>query len=252
MHKIYPSKIIAHRGESRDAPENTLSAINLAWQRGADGVEIDVHLTRDNQIAVIHNSRTKIISGKSFPIKSRTLEKLKSVNVGRKIGKKWNFERIPTLYEVLITVPTDKYLFIEIKCGVEIIPHLKQVLSHTHLQTNQIKIIGFGLEKMAEIKKHFAEYEVFLNRRITLAKVISSRSYWDNLISKLKKTSLDGVNLSYTKSLNTKLVEKFRQNKLKIFVWTVNNPRKALRLIGLGVDGFMSDRAGWIEEKIKT
>lgn len=252
MHKICSTKIIAHRGESRDAPENTLSAINLAWQRGADGVEIDVHLTRDNQIAVIHNSRTKIISGKSFPIKSRTLEKLKGVNVGRKVGKKWNYERIPTLDEVLITVPTDKYFFIEIKCGAEIIPHLKQVLSHTRLLTNQIKIIGFGLEKMAEIKKHFAEYEVFLNRRISLAKVISSKTYWDNLISKLKQSSLDGVNLSYTKSLNMKMVEKFHLNSLKVFIWTVNNPRKALRLISLGVDGFMSDRAGWIQEKIKT
>ncbi|HEX9251237.1 MAG TPA: glycerophosphodiester phosphodiesterase family protein, partial [Ignavibacteriaceae bacterium] len=151
--------IIAHRGESVEAPENTLSAINLAWERGADGVEIDVHLTRDNQIVVIHNSKTRIISGKSLSIKSQTLGKLKSFDVGRKIGDKWYAERIPTLDEVLSTVPPDKYLFIEIKCGLEIVPQLKQVFKQTKLDTNQIKIIGFGLKKMTVIKKNFSEYE---------------------------------------------------------------------------------------------
>lgn len=242
--------IIAHRGESVEAPENTLSAINLAWASGADGVEIDVHLTRDKQIVVIHNSRTKLISGKRFRIKSSTLENLKSLDIGRTISKKYYSERIPTLNEVLLTVPPGKYIFIEIKCGVEIIPYLNQVLRHTHLSIDQIIIIGFGLNKMTEIKKNFPEYEVFLNRRISLGKVFSRRSYWQNLIIKLKQSSLDGLNLSYTKSFNIKLVEMFKQNNLKIFIWTVNNPKKAIRLISLGVDGFMSDRAGWIRKEV--
>ena len=133
MYRVYPPLIISHRGESSEAPENTLSAINLAWESGADGVEIDVHLTKDNQIVVIHNSRTKSISGKRFRIKSSTLEKLKSLDIGRTIGKKYYSERIPTLNEVLLTVPPGKYIFIEIKCGVEIIPYLNQVLKHTNL-----------------------------------------------------------------------------------------------------------------------
>ena len=242
--------IIAHRGESSEAPENTMSAINLAWKSGADGVEIDVHLTKDNQIVVIHNSSTKSISGKRFRIKSSTLENLKSLNIGRTIGKKYYSERIPTLNEVLLNVPPGKYIFIEIKCGVEIIPYLNQVLKHAHLSMDQIKIIGFGFNKMTEIKINFPEYEVFLNRRISLGKVFTRRSYWQNLIIKLKQSSLDGLNLSYTKSFNIKLVEMFKQNKLKIFIWTVNNPKKALRLISLGVDGFMSDRSGWIRKEV--
>ncbi|HEX9251859.1 MAG TPA: glycerophosphodiester phosphodiesterase family protein, partial [Ignavibacteriaceae bacterium] len=124
------------------------------------------------------------------------------------------------------------------------------VLKQTKLDTNQIKIIGFGLKKMTVIKKNFSEYEVFLNRRISLAKVIYRKSYWDNFIIKLKKSALDGVNLSYTKSLNTRMVEKFRLNNLKIFIWTVNTPKKVLHLINLAVDGFMSDHAGWIREKV--
>ena len=251
MYRVYPPLIISHRGESSEAPENTLSAINLAWESGADGVEIDVHLTKDNQIVVIHNSRTKLISGKRFRIKSSTLENLKSLDICRTIRKKYYSERIPTLNEVLLTVPPDKYIFIEIKCGLEIIPHLFQVLKQTHLSMEQIKIIGFGFNKITEIKKNFPEYEVFLNRRISLGKVFSRRSYWHNLIIKLKQSSLDGLNLSYTKSFNIKSIEMFKQNKLKIFIWTVNNPKKAIRLISLGVDGFMSDRAGWIRKELK-
>ncbi len=249
-HTSHSPLIIAHRGESSEAPENTLSAINLAWARGADGIEIDVHLTKDNQIVVIHNSWTKIISGKKRRIKSLTLEKLKSLNVGRRIGNKYYSERIPTLNEVLMTVPPGKYIFIEIKCGIEIIPHLNQVLKHTHLKTDQIKLIGFGFNKMTEIKKSLPEFEVLLNRRISLGKVISRKSYWQNLILKLKQSSLDGVNLSYTKSLNNKLVEMLKQNKLKIFVWTVNNPNKALRLKHICIDGLMSDCTAMIKEKI--
>ena len=249
-HTSHLPLLIAHRGESCDAPENTLSAINLAWERGADGIEIDVHLTKDNQIVVIHNSRTKIISGKRLRIKTHTLEKLKTLDMGKTRKNNWNTERIPTLNEVLSTVPPEKYIFIEIKCGIGIIPYLKQVLMHTHLKTDQIKIIGFGFNKMTEIKKNFAQYEVFLNRRIGTGKLFYGKSYWDNLITKLKQSSLDGLNLSYTKSLNVKLVEKFKLNKLKIFIWTVNNPNKALRLISLGVDGFMSDRSGWIRKMV--
>ncbi len=251
MYRLYPPLVISHRGESSEAPENTLSAINLAWTSGADGVEIDVHLTSDNQIVVIHNSRTKSIFGKRLRIKSSTLQKLQSLYIGRTIGSKYFSERIPTLNEVLLSVPPGKYIFIEIKCGLEIIPHLFQVLKHTHLSMEPIKIIGFGFHKMTEIKKNFPEYEVFLNRRISLGNVFSRRSYWQNLIIKLKQSSLDGLNLSYTNSFNIKLVEMFKKNNLEIFIWTVNNPKKALRLISLGVDGFMSDRSGWIRKEVK-
>lgn len=170
--------------------------------------------------------------------------------MGKTRKNNWSTERIPTLNEVLLTVPHEKYIFIEIKCGIGIIPHLKRVLMHTRLKTDQIKIIGFGFNKMTELKKNFAQYEVILNRRTNIGNAFSGKYYWDNLITKLKQSSLDGLNLSYTKSLNVKLVEKFKLNKLKIFIWTVNNPNKALRLISIGVDGFMSDRSGWIRKMV--
>ena len=74
--------IIAHRGESFDAPENTLAAVNLAWERGADAVEIDVQLSKDNKIVVIHDENTKRTGGRNKLVKNQTLKELKELDVG--------------------------------------------------------------------------------------------------------------------------------------------------------------------------
>jgi glycerophosphoryl diester phosphodiesterase len=250
FHKANLPLIIAHRGESIDAPENTLAAVNLAWARGADAIEIDTHLTKDNHIVAIHNRRTKITSGSGRMVKSQTLHHLKKLDVGKFVNRKWITQNIPTLTDVLETIPHGKFIFIEIKCGVEIIPHLKNVLAESTLNHNQIKLIGFGINKMKIIKMNFPEYEVFLNRMIIFRKVFSGNAYWDNLIDEVMSSSLNGLNLYNNKFVNKKLIEKLKLNKLKIFVWTVNNPRKALHLINLGIDGLMSDYTGIIKNKL--
>src|SRR5574338_86036 len=250
MIKTKTPLFIAHRGESCDAPENTLESINLAWQRNADGIEIDIHLSRDNEIIVFHNKKIKTIYGKRLLIKSLTLEELRKYNAGISKIKKDVCTKIPTLKEVLLTVPSKKYIFIEIKCGVEIIPILKSIVSQSRLAPEQIKLIGFGLKKMALIKNAFPEYEIFLNKRAMMRKIFSGSVYRDNLIKKLKLNFLDGINLSYTYSLNSKMVQKFKLNNLKIFVWTVNNPNLAIKLFKLGVDGIMSDRQGWLRDNV--
>jgi len=242
--------IIAHRGESYDATENTLRAVNLAWRRHADGVEIDVQLSKDNEIIVFHNNKIKNSFGKSVPVKSETLKNLEKYIIRINKKNKLNEEKIPTLKKVLLSVPPNKHLFIEIKCGTEIIPYLKNVLRNSQIDPNKIKIIGFGLKKMSIIKKHFPDYDVLLNKRIIMQNIIFFKTFYFNLIKKLNHNLLDGLNLSYTHFINLRMIKLFRVNKLKIFVWTINNPKKAIRLFELGVDGFMSDRAGWIREKM--
>ena len=112
--------IIAHRGESYDAPENTLASINLAWQRNDDAVEVDVHLTKDNRIVVIHDPNTKRITGQNKKIKNSTLTELQTLDFGSWKAEKWKDEKIPTIDEVLQTVPVNKKIIIEIKSGKNI------------------------------------------------------------------------------------------------------------------------------------
>lgn len=93
--------IIAHRGESFDAPENTLAAIELAWKRGARAVEIDVHLSKDNHVVVFHDFNTKRLSGVNKNVRSQTLQQLRALDVGSWKGVHWKGEQIPEINDVL-------------------------------------------------------------------------------------------------------------------------------------------------------
>ena len=74
--------IIAHRGSSYDAPENTLPAVNLAWSQNSDAVEVDVHLTKDNYLVVIHDNDTERTGGIKKRIRETNLIDLQNIDVG--------------------------------------------------------------------------------------------------------------------------------------------------------------------------
>src|SRR5580698_8356847 len=102
-------EIIAHRGSSFEAPENTLAAVNLAWRQRADAVEIDVHLSRDGRLVVIHDSNTRRTTGVNRKVARQTLAELHALDAGRWKGLTWLGEKIPSLEEVLASVPPGKH-----------------------------------------------------------------------------------------------------------------------------------------------
>ncbi len=95
--------IIAHRGASYEAPENTMAAVKLAWQMDADGVEIDVHLTKDEQVVVFHDDNTRRFGGNRKPIAECDYSELLKLDVGRFMGEQYKGERIPLLAQVINT-----------------------------------------------------------------------------------------------------------------------------------------------------
>src|SRR3954470_14279804 len=118
-------EIVGHRGASFDAPANPVAAIKLAWEQKADGSEFDIYLTKDGQIAVIHDKDTKrTAGGVNKVVAESTLAELRALDVGKWKGEKFAGEKIPTLAEMLATVPPGKRVFIEVKCGPEIVPEL--------------------------------------------------------------------------------------------------------------------------------
>ena len=82
----------------------------MAWERNDNAVEIDIQLTKDKKIIVAHDKNTYRLAGKFKNILSQTLNELKSLDVGSYKGEKWKSEKIPTLNEVLKTLPKNKYL----------------------------------------------------------------------------------------------------------------------------------------------
>jgi glycerophosphoryl diester phosphodiesterase len=108
-------EIIAHRGASFDAPENTRAAVDLAWQQNADAAEIDIHVSRDGEIVVIHDDNTRRTTGLDAEVAALSLEELKKLDAGIWKGLQFAGESIPTLDEILALIPPGRRLFIEIK-----------------------------------------------------------------------------------------------------------------------------------------
>lgn len=110
-------KIIAHRGASAEAPENTLAAVRLAVAQGVDGVEIDVHLTRDGVPVVLHDASLSRTAGLDRMCRDLTLAQLRTLDVGSWKGPQFHGEPVPTLCEVLDAVPPALSLLVELKEG---------------------------------------------------------------------------------------------------------------------------------------
>jgi len=136
-------EIIAHRGASHDAPENTLESVKLGWEQGADAVEIDVYLSKDGYIVVHHDGTTKKLAGVDRNVVDQTLAELQQLDVGAWKGDKWKGVRIPKLADVLATIPEGRRLFVEVKCGPEIVPDLAKAFKRSGKKPKQLVVISF-------------------------------------------------------------------------------------------------------------
>ncbi|HIO43019.1 MAG TPA: glycerophosphodiester phosphodiesterase, partial [Gammaproteobacteria bacterium] len=146
-------EVIGHRGASTEAPENTLAANNLAFQQKADGVEVDVRLTKDKQLVCMHDKSAFRTAGKRNLIKESTLKQLKSLDVGKWKGKKWSGEAIPSLQEVLSQMPLNKKIFIEVKEGIETIDPLIEDIQKSNLDPKYLSVISFHQEVVKRVKQ---------------------------------------------------------------------------------------------------
>jgi glycerophosphoryl diester phosphodiesterase len=243
--------IIAHRGESYEAPENTLAAVNLAWERNADAVEVDVRLTKDGEIVVMHDDNTWRTAHKYGKVSHRTLEELRRLDVGAYKGKRWAKEKIPTLGEVLDTVPPNKRLFIEIKGDARMLEELKRVFENTSTSPEEAVIIGKDLTTMETIKRELPLYHVCWVCAMKDGRdVHTGGNPGEGLIDQARRAGLDGLDIEASKEVDADFIARVKSAGMKLYVWTVNDPAEARRLFEGGVDGIATDRAQWLRTKL--
>jgi len=234
---------IAHRGASYDAPENTVAAAKLAWEQGADAVEIDVYLAADNRIMVIHDKDTKrTTGGKNMVIKNTPSLVLRDLEVGSWKDPKFKGEKIPFIEEIMETVPEGKTLVVEVKCGPEIVPHMERVL-HKHPKKSQIVFISFGWETITELKKAFPENKAYW--------LSGSKHEVKKRMDEIIPAGLDGINLNYA-IIDEDLVKEAHERGFPVLAWTVNDPSEARRLIALGVTHITTDRPQWLKQQVEN
>ena len=245
-------EIIGHRGASHDAPENTLASFKLGWAQQADAVELDILMSKDGRIVVIHDKDTKRVSGVDRPVADQTLAELRSLDAGRWKDAKWAGEKLPLLGEVLATIPDGKRLYIEVKCGAEVIPELVRELREAGKKPGQTAIIGFSAPVMAAAKQALPELQVYWIVNIKPdPKATKPPLTVDELIETAKKLKVDGLDLSICDTIDKPFVDRVTKAGLKLVVWTVNDPEVARAMLDAGVQGLTTDRPGWMREQLQ-
>lgn len=220
--------IIAHRGASKQAPENTIPAFECAWHCGADGIEADFRLTKDGHIVCIHDADTVRVGGKNVSIHATTLEDIKKVDVGMLHSKQYANTRIPTIAEVFTTIPYMKSIYLEVKCGPEIIAPLVEQIRITGLSTAQIVIISFNREVIKAIKLKAPYYKAFWLaglRQTEMGKIVPSS---DRVLEILNHIRADGFS-SGKDLIDAAFIKRILEEGYEYHVWTVDDVPTAKR-----------------------
>ncbi len=231
---------IAHRGESFLAPENTLSAVNLAWELGSGFVEVDVHLSADHQVMVCHDDRVSRSAGDKPVISQTHSRELRRLDVGSWKSPAYQNERVPFLEEVIATIPEQGTLIVEIKCGPEILPVLQQIVTDSP-KKDRLIFISFGWETITAVKNRFPGHRCYW--------ISEDKTGLSDNIRACAGNGLDGIDLSY-KIIDAEIIEQAHRSGLEILCWTVDDPVKALQLIDLGVTGITTNRPAWLKSKV--
>lgn len=247
-------EIIAHRGASADAPENTLAAIQLAWQQGADAAEIDVQLTADGQLVAIHDDTLLRTGGVDWAVQDCTLAELQSRDVGSWKSPQFASERIPTLAEVLDIVPLGKRLFIELKCGSDAIPELVRVLSSAKTTREQTVLISLDFDTIVTAKQALPDrVALWVTEQFAPGDADEPlQPSTSALIQRAKSAGLDGLDINDLVERPSGDIATIQQAGLRTCIWTVNSVERARWLRAEGMESITTDvpaklRAGLAE-----
>ncbi len=222
-------QIIAHRGASGYAPENTLAAIRLALEQGARAVEIDVHQTRDHELVVIHDDNLKRVGRKKGKIKDLRLSEVRAADVGSWFGARFRGERVPKLTEVMDLLDGRTELQLEIKAGSRFYPGIEErVLDLIHKR---------GALKTTVVSSfdHVCLYAVrSLDPRARLGYLMGLTGF-KTALKECAELKAESLHIS-RRQANARRVKAAQQAGLKVLVYTVNEAKPAARLEKMGVD----------------
>lgn len=244
-------RIIGHRGASRDAPENTLESFRLAWEQGADGIEADFRLSADGRIVCMHDASTARTTGVDVNVADSTLKELRRLDAGRWKGAAWQGAMIPTLDEVLAVIPPGTWFCIEIKSGPEIIAPLERVLQASGISPERIRLLSFSAPLISELKRRLPGWRAcwLCDYRFTPMSNLWCPSR-TKVLDTLRRCGADGLASANRAFLDRDLADMLKVLGRELHVWTVDRLPAARHLCELGVDSIMTNRPGWLRQRL--
>lgn len=225
--------IWAHRGASAEAPENTLAAFGLALQRQADGIELDVHLSRDGVPMVIHDETLERTSNGRGAVAARSARELQSLDAGSWFSPAYGGEVIPTLEQVLQLVGSRARINIEIKSSAA----AAAVLALLHRYPgSRVLVSSFDHRLLARLRQDAPG----------LALGFLVEAPWWRL--GLRRALASGGESFHPRQelVSRPLLLACHRAGLKVYPWTVDAPVRCAELVRLGCDGLFTNQPGAI------
>ncbi|HWB54361.1 MAG TPA: glycerophosphodiester phosphodiesterase family protein [Tepidisphaeraceae bacterium] len=247
--------IIAHRGESYLAPENTLAAFELAWELGDEAIELDVRPCGDGRVVVCHDENTLRITGQKFDhlIAETSFDELVKLDIGSWKGKEFANQRFVLLENVLRQMPTGRIVFIEIKSeGDKCVEAVVEIMKQSGRAAGEMRMISFHERSIAAFRRMWAEGpEAFwLSGFSKDEKTGVWRPGVEEIIETARRCGANGVDVANCPMVDAAFVKRVHDAGLSCYVWTVDDPATAAQYIRDGVDGITTNRAHWLSQQL--
>ncbi|NLY61417.1 MAG: glycerophosphodiester phosphodiesterase [Clostridiales bacterium] len=238
--------VIAHRGASAYAPENTVPAFEKALELGTEGIELDVHMTADGEIVVIHDFSIDRTSNGKGMIKDFTLDDIKKFDFGSWFGPEYKGVSIPTLSEVLqLLRDWDGLLNIEVKSGPIFYKGIEEKLIDmvkAYDFSERVIFSSFNHYSLRDIKTIDPSMKIGL---LYMAGLVEPYNY-------AKSLGAEALH-PYYYNIVPEVVEGCKKNGIKLNPFTINNKKEIEMIMKAGVDGIITDypdRALEVKEKV--
>lgn len=220
--------IAAHRGDSRNAPENSISSIRFAINKEADFIEVDVRKTKDGVIVLNHDVNLRRVAGLPYNISDLTIAEISEIDIGRLFSKKFTGEKIPTLNDVLEEVKGEARLIVEIKPhapGREIAAEIVKLIEE-HEMLDDVYIQSFDYKILEEVRK--------TNSRIKIGQLMYMAA------GNLSSLDVDFYSIEQN-MLSKQLISKARKDEREVWVWVVNKEDDIKEALRYDIDGIITN-----------
>ncbi len=222
--------VIGHRGWPRRYPENTLAGFRAAVELGVDLIELDVHLSKDSHIVVIHDEDVKRTTDRQGSVRQMTLSQIKKLDAGSRYAEKFKGERVPTLEEVLEVASGKAGLAVEVKHPNETSRALdKKLIPLLEGFPGNVIVISFELDYLKAFKREAPHIKAgFLCMAM------------EEMVDLAVEASCEAIHPS-RRGLDGNFTKAARQHGLAINTWTAFDKRDCKAMLKLDVDGIAAD-----------
>lgn len=239
MHTQRPL-IIAHRGAAGESPENTLGAFRLGLEQGCEAIELDVHLSKDGELIVCHDSTLNRTTDMTGSICEMTVAELKKADAGRWFHEKYEGERLPLLEEVFELVPPHIMINVEIKGSYDrkLEPALAKLLRKAN-RLSSVVVSSFDFKSLVSLKLLEPEVQIGLLYDVNMVRHASLASTLGVPVFSLHP-NFD--------RLDAEDVRDAVQQGLQVYPYTINDEERMRRAIQFGVSGIITDYPGRLKQ----